>query len=321
MSILSIIVPTVNRLDLLKVTINLLYRQYLELSLADRNDIELLVIDNSSKDGTKQFVEQYVLDKKITFHSFEDRLSITDSFSRCIRRSTGRHILIFGDDDIPLPGFLPHVLQLVRKGYDIIYFNRLVCDHQLELLESIEHPYQGLFETLYNKEEFIAKFTHGPGFISALVFSRSAWETGLPYRKSTHYGYDFLGPIFYGCKSNCYYVGYPMLVQRKGVQTWKGMWPKYWLVGMPNLLRDLEEDGLTNGALSKWRNEDINLVSYCATLFVAKAYGYRFNDTFWKEAAAHQKFANRLILNIFRYGVPIFLASFIYKNFINTKYQ
>lgn len=96
----SLIIPTYNKLPRLKLVL-----KSLEIQQFDRNDFEVVIVDNGSDDGTKEFL-----------HSYSPSYALTTVYTEQTGRANARNIgaahgknevLIFSDDDLILaPDFI-----------------------------------------------------------------------------------------------------------------------------------------------------------------------------------------------------------------------
>lgn len=312
--LLSIVVPTLNRKTLLAETLYILLKDIQGFE----SEVELIVINNSSDDDTEDFVRTKLSDTVIKFFSFADRVNIDDSFLRCVNNSNGKFINIFGDDDLPFPGYIRSLLEILNTDTNLglIYLNRLIGDETLSNFGEIAHSDSGLASQVLNTNEFISKFTHWPGFVSALIFNRDCWIDGESYYRHEFLGYKFLARVYAGLGTkNCVYVGIPHLAQRRGLQSWKSEWPRFWLVNMPNLLKTLESSGITYGALSRWQTHEVTFKRLIIDCLVAKAYGYRLMDPFWFTAARYQTMLRAVAVHLIQIFIPCFLVRTVYFSF------
>ncbi len=108
---LSIVIPTRERA---------LYLGYaLQTCLqSNRQDFEVLVLDNASADNTSEVVAR-IADSRVRYLRNECRLSMRDNFEKGIDTSKGEIICFIGDDD----GLLPHAID---QSIDI--FQRYAVD-------------------------------------------------------------------------------------------------------------------------------------------------------------------------------------------------
>lgn len=309
--LLSLVVPTLNRRDLLETTLNTLLKDI----KGYESDVEFIVVNNASDDNTLQFLNEWSKGKQVRIASFDNRVNIDESFKRCVDITTGRFINIFGDDDLPIPGFVARTIDLIKNSpnIDIYYFNRLIGDMNLENIGEFAHPKFGVDYKKFPNNEFISNFTHGPGFITSLVFSRTAWAAGEAFYSDNYLGYKFLARVYAGCAGKqCIYIGTPALIQRRGKQAWKKDWPRYWLVNMPKLLNDLDRAGIASGALASWSRNDVTIKRLAVDCLVAKAFDYSRSDIFWTEAAQFQPTYRRILLKTIRLLLPSSVAKLLY---------
>lgn len=309
---LSIAIPTLNRAELLSFTIEhfvLQISKYL-------NDVELVICNNASDDDTSKVVDHFK-DKFsfIKFFDCSDRVSLGDSFKRTVSYSTGDYVILWGDDDIPAPFLIEYLLELINNNLHIqlIYFNRLVgyedgC--KFKSLSIYNNTYSGVYKIYQSSTQFILEHFWGATFMSAVLFSRKIWEDGLKFDTSTHYGFEFMGILYYGNGNRpIMYEQYPVCIQRKVAnRAWATDWPKYALLGLPNLSRDLETEGLFYNGFKIWQTKYNKFVLFCYILMSAATDKKKYKPM-CKEIAYNQKGYVRKALV---YLIVNYMPSFVY---------
>ena len=103
---LSILLPTKNRLDLLRQAVETVRRQ-------DVADWELVIADNCSDEDVPGFVTS-LGDPRIRLLRSETPLPVTENWNRALDASSGDYVLMLGDDDGLLQGALSAIQQLVQ---------------------------------------------------------------------------------------------------------------------------------------------------------------------------------------------------------------
>lgn len=125
LKLLSIAIPTLNRADILKFTIE----NFIDQIAINSEKVELVVCSNACNDNTsdvmKEFVSQYDF---IQYKECDNRVSLGDSFKRTVDFSKGKYFILWGDDDIPAPFLVSYLIHRIESNPDIelYYFNRLV---------------------------------------------------------------------------------------------------------------------------------------------------------------------------------------------------
>jgi glycosyltransferase involved in cell wall biosynthesis len=311
---ISIVIPTLNRKNYLVETLEHLIPQVER----NQNRVELIICNNASDDYTDSFMKTIIETKPfINYYYFEDRVDICESFSRSIAKCTGKYVIIWGDDDLPSPYFLETLLDSisVNQNLGLIHFNRVVGYDANQSLSSLSVCHRLYYKpsTLYDLNTFITNFFLDATFISSIMFLRSAWATGLAFNTKNHYGYEFLGVIYYGLRNlDCLYLNYPLCIQRKPLsRIWMNQWPLYSFIGTPNLLKDMEDLGIFKDGLNYW-NKRINndFIVYCYTLMWASAYKKQYRPL----CSEINKYQTNYFRKFLTYFIIYLVPEFVFKN-------
>jgi len=113
----SIVLPTHNRLHLLRDAIETVRRQ-------DFASWELVVFDNASDDPIFAHV-QSLGDDRIRYARSDEFLPVTASWNRAIDLARGEYVVLLGDDDGLTPNYFQRVLKIIEKFNkpDVVYNN------------------------------------------------------------------------------------------------------------------------------------------------------------------------------------------------------
>lgn len=316
---LTVVTPTLNRKDLLLDTLSVISDQIRALGVQE--DVEFIVADNASDDGTDQLRGE-IEKLGARYVRFSDRVPVGQSIARSVSLGSGRFVWVFGDDDLLHPGSLAYVLGQLEQipDHDMVYFNRLVMDVTMCKLVSIPHNTWTALSEDVPMSEFIQRFNHWPGFISAMVFSRRCFDAGADFDRPLYGAWEFLARIYKGgSRGKARVIYLPLISQRLGVHSWKEHWPRYWLVNMPRMLNDLEEAGCTRGAVATWARREVTLKRVLIDCLVAKSFRYPVGDPFWAQAARWQPGLRRLAMALIRWLVPGWVARLLYR--LQPKYK
>jgi glycosyltransferase involved in cell wall biosynthesis len=87
----SVLLPTRNRLELLKFAVETVRRQ-------DYDDWEIVISDNCSKQDVAGYVRK-IADSRIKYLRTERFVSVTDNWNNALEQSSGDYVVMLGDDD------------------------------------------------------------------------------------------------------------------------------------------------------------------------------------------------------------------------------
>lgn len=115
----SVLLPTRNRLDLLRQAVETVRRQ-------DYGDWEAIVSDNCSAEDVGGFVAS-LNDPRIRYFRTAEFLPVTDNWNNALGHATGDYVIMLGDDDCLLKGHFSAVRRMAESFSqpDLIYVNAL----------------------------------------------------------------------------------------------------------------------------------------------------------------------------------------------------
>ncbi|MDO5527216.1 MAG: glycosyltransferase family 2 protein [Prevotella sp.] len=306
--ILSIAIPTLNRAEYLKFTIEVFVTQLQPYA----DFVELVICSNACEDRTSDVVHEF--ERKYEFIRYKEcdnRVSLGDNFKRTVDFSDGEFVILWGDDDIPAPFLVGLLLQRIKDNRDIelYYFNRLVGYEDgcpIRSLTVYENRFECVERLYKDSSSFINDNFWGATFMSAVMFSRKVWERGLLFDTSSHYGFEFMGILYYGNQGKgIMYECFPLCIQRKvAKRAWGTDWPIYALIGLPNMSRDLEKEGLFINGLDTWRRKYNNFVLYCYILMSAATDKKKYKPYCRRFAAYQRGFVRKSLAYLIIYFMP-----------------
>lgn len=133
-------------------------------------EVELLVCDNASTDGTAEIVRKIAgSHPQIRLISNETNVGFDRNVELCMQRARGDFVWLIGDDDlICRPGAVEQVLQVIRAHPEVA-----------AIFADSRHPIRlnttdsGL---CLNGSDFFRKSRFKSGLVSSNIFRRSAWQ-------------------------------------------------------------------------------------------------------------------------------------------------
>ncbi|MEY2516190.1 MAG: hypothetical protein QOJ89_3548 [bacterium] len=113
--LVSILLPTRNRVEYLRYAIQTVLRQ-------DDGDWELVVSDNHSEEDVAGHVRS-LGDERIRYVRTASFVPVTDNWNNALEHSRGRHVVMLGDDDGLMPGYVGAIRDLAARfaDPDVIY--------------------------------------------------------------------------------------------------------------------------------------------------------------------------------------------------------
>ena len=109
----SIILPVYNRERYLSAAIKSVLQQTYQ-------NWELLISDNCSEDTSADIASKYAKDdKRILFWRNEENIGLFRNYNKCIEKSSGEYIELFGADDIFEPACLERLVHVLDHNPDV----------------------------------------------------------------------------------------------------------------------------------------------------------------------------------------------------------
>jgi len=119
--LLSICVSTYNRANWLSVGLKNLERILPEIN----SDVEIVVCDNASTDGTREVVEPYLTRGDFSYYCNAVNVGMLGNLRVTANHAKGKYIWILGDDDLVKLGCIERLLKILRDNPNLalVYMN------------------------------------------------------------------------------------------------------------------------------------------------------------------------------------------------------
>ncbi len=116
----SILLPTRNRLEYLRLAVESVMRQSFE-------DWQIVISDNCSEQDVQGYVSS-LGDPRVLYRRTERPVAVTENWNRALALSEGEYVLMLGDDDAILDGYLERMDALARQfsSPDVVYTKSLL---------------------------------------------------------------------------------------------------------------------------------------------------------------------------------------------------
>lgn len=106
--VVTVCIPTYNRRERLAASLTSVREQSL-------GDVEIIVSDNASTDGTEEYVRS-LDDPRVRYERLETNIGLFGNLSRCLTLGSGRYRVMLPDDDLMLPGNLETKVRFLEDN-------------------------------------------------------------------------------------------------------------------------------------------------------------------------------------------------------------
>ncbi|RXK87352.1 glycosyltransferase family 2 protein [Filimonas effusa] len=183
--LLSICIPTFNRADYLKESVEAIIEQ---LSPDLQAIVEICISNNASTDGTHDLVQNLIHSNPtiaISYRRNETNMGPDWNFFQAMSMARGEFSWLFGDDDGLVRNAIPRILELVKenKQVGLFLFNRINCDINLRELSNQDFLRPDIGTTCFDfsdpiQEKYYYTMCRSLGgllsFISSVVYKTEA---------------------------------------------------------------------------------------------------------------------------------------------------
>ena len=103
----SVLLPTRNRLELLKYAIETVRRQ-------DYDNWEIIVSDNDSEEDIASYLIS-LNDERVKYYRTDGFLPVTDNWNNALEKSSGEYVIMLGDDDCLMKGYFSSLAAAIKE--------------------------------------------------------------------------------------------------------------------------------------------------------------------------------------------------------------
>ena len=174
--LVSIVVASYNRRQLVGRTLASALNQSLQ-------DLEVVVSDDGSTDGTRQILEG-ISDPRLRVHFHSANVGVWANWATALRMARGRYIVFLGDDDLLTPDFGFRLSSFLDSSPDVsVAFSDLrMVSIAGELLHEISAPHRA--DNRHPPKEVVSAILGSRIFFGAAMFRReeclTIWEQCSP---------------------------------------------------------------------------------------------------------------------------------------------
>lgn len=234
--LLSLCVTTRNRKESLARLIE-------ELSSELTDEVELVIVDGASTDGTSDFISQHHKNNQsIRYHLEVANSGLDQGYDQCVAIASGRYCWMLSDDDQIIPGSVSVVLNLIRlSNHDLLVVNSEVWDSSLSrcLLKKQLNIRNNVSYTCNQMEDLFIETAAVLSFIGSVIIKRDMW---VCRDRKSYYGSWFvhIGVIFQQqLNHGAFVIADPLIKIRYGVASWSEKAFDIWMKSWPTLIWSL----------------------------------------------------------------------------------
>lgn len=229
---LSVCVATFNRAGFIGETLEALALQLTE-------DVELVVVDGASTDGTDEVMAEFVRRHPRTIYRREAANGGLDQdFDTAVQCARGEYCWLMSDDDLLVVGAIGKVLSRLASGPDLLVVNAEIWSQDLtfrlkerQLAADVDREYG------VNDQPLLLADAGGYlSFIGGVVVRRSAWRAR---ERKTYYGSLFIhvGVLFQSPPlARTLVLAQPLIRIRYGNASWSARSFDIWIRKWPQLV-------------------------------------------------------------------------------------
>lgn len=194
MKLLSICIPTYNRKNLVENQVRFFINE-----TRTNDDIEIIVSDNASTDGTYEYLNSLFDDPKLTLSKNDENLGLVGNIRFLSELAQGKYLWFVGDDDVIQSGTLDKIYRIVSSSdAGHIFINHRVCNANGVMFEKIYSS--DCNKRILDIEDMVSSFETGFGplmFLTANIYLRELVLEANQLADLVNEGYSLALPLGY----------------------------------------------------------------------------------------------------------------------------
>lgn len=199
----SIIVPMYNCSDTIERCINSVLNQ-------SYKDLELLLINDGSKDNIENIIEKYLTDKRVKY-VYKENGGVSSARNTGINLATGDYITFIDPDDMLAEDSISRMVEVIeRNNCDFVKFNYYLSNKENLKLEEGKNLFEQevLVKNIEQKNEILNKILKGEisTFVWVLILKKSFMQGINRFNENVNYMEDKIFYIDIFSKSNNYCI-------------------------------------------------------------------------------------------------------------------
>lgn len=173
-TVLSICIPTYNRLSELKECLDSVFAQ-------NNSKLEIFISDNSTNNATQDYVDSIMANHtNLKYKHNTENLGADGNFLQCLQMASGQYVMLLADDDKLKDDCIEKIFDFIiqEKEVDFIELNSIKFDNQGNYSDTAFMPND---EVKIYKDAELNEFFSRMGimltFVSTMVFNKKSFAT------------------------------------------------------------------------------------------------------------------------------------------------
>jgi glycosyltransferase involved in cell wall biosynthesis len=235
---LSLCIATFNRAPFLEETLRGIASQV-------SPDVEIVVIDGGSTDGTSAVVERFRGSlPALRYERRPEPGGVDRDFDLSVEAASGRYCWLMSDDDLMEPGALASVLaRLQRHEPSVLIVNAAIYNQDFSVVlrtRALDMADDRVYERGQDERLFTDTANY-LSFIGAVVVRRDLW---LARERTSYFGSQFIhvGVLFQAAlPAAAVVLAHPLIAIRYGNASWSSKAFEIWMFKWPNLIWSFDQ--------------------------------------------------------------------------------
>jgi len=277
--LLSICIPTYNRVNTIEEQIAFFARQ-------DMEDIEVIVSDNMSNDGTYEFVvKENEKHDWLKIRKNESNIGCDNNIRELLKEASGKYVWFLGDDIIR-EGWLDKIKNILLKNeLTLLHLNYASTEDKDFSYAENERKYcptnQSIRLTNDQIANLIKKELSGFMFMSANIYLRNAISEGIDLRPE--YATTLLFSINALAKGNVYYTREVVILDDLVNITWTNRKLIVWFNAIPTIIDYTQKCGFTPSQRKCMLTRNYGYFLFCCNKELGATFKYIHGEKRLKE--------------------------------------
>ena len=189
--ILSILIPTYNRVGFLETTVEYFIQQIVKDGLENR--VEILIGNDDPKDSDTVVYTNQLSYKHNFVHCWNHpkNLGLSQNVEFLVKEAGGEYILISGEDDLTKEGALKYYIDCIREkspNYILVNTSNIISSDNANrdfkiVLENRLNIHENIFMEDWDKDGYLLKparnWLYLTNFLTAVVFKKNLFQSEL----------------------------------------------------------------------------------------------------------------------------------------------